>query len=238
MYFLRAGDPRQAEFDAGTVDIDDPNDMVGILFGRTPDGDRLTPEEIIAMCVLLVVAGNETTTNLMANMAVVLAERPDVWDAVAADAALMAPMVEESIRYLSPVQGLFRNTLVARRAGRHHDPGRREGASSATPRPTGTPTSGATPTSSASTATPTRPTTPTTSPSHRASTCCLGAHLARLEASIMYTKLIERIAALEVTGPITRGHQSVDPRYQGTSHVGHPPVTDRPVRRGAPWAWT
>ena len=117
MYFMELVARRQAEFDDGTNDIDDPNDMVGILFGRTPDGDRLTAEEIISMCVLLVVAGNETTTNLMANMAVVLADRPDVWDAVAADDSLMAPMIEESIRYLSPVQGLFRNTLVETELG-------------------------------------------------------------------------------------------------------------------------
>jgi cytochrome P450 len=204
LYFLDLVVRRQAEFDAGTVDIDDPNDMVGILFGRTPDGDRLAPEEIIAMCVLLVVAGNETTTNLMANMAPLLAERPDVWDAVATDPALMAPMVEESIRYFSPVQGLFRNTLVEAQLG------------------------GATIPADAKVflcyASANRdtdkwpdadefrldryPEAPNDA-DHVAFAPgihhCLGAHLARLEASIMYRQLIERLASMRVTGPITRG---------------------------------
>lgn len=44
MYFLDLVTKRQADFDSGDIDIDDPNDMVGVLFGRTPDGDRLTPK--------------------------------------------------------------------------------------------------------------------------------------------------------------------------------------------------
>ena len=204
MYFVELVTRRQAEFDAGTSDIDDPNDMVGILFGRTPDGDRLAPEEIIAMCVLLVVAGNETTTNLMANMAVVLAERQDVWDAVADDPALMAPMVEESIRYLSPVQGLFRNTLVEAELGgtvipaeskvflcyasANRDEARWPDADEFR--------------------LDRYPDAPNDA-DHVAFAPgihhCLGAHLARLEGSIMFTKLLERIATTEVIGPITRG---------------------------------
>lgn len=204
LYFLDLVMRRQAEFDAGTADIDDPNDMVGILFGRTPDGDRLAPEEIIAMCVLLVVAGNETTTNLMANMAVVLADRPDVWDAVAADDALMAPMIEESIRYLSPVQGLFRNTLVETElagttipadskvflcyASANRDPDKWPDADEFR--------------------LDRYPDAPNDA-DHVAFApgihLCLGAHLARLEASIMFGKLIERIEHLEVTGPVRRG---------------------------------
>ena len=112
MYFLELVAARQSEFDTGDTNIDDPNDMVGILFGRTPDGDRLTPEEIVAMCVLLVVAGNETTTNLMSNMALeVLLHRPEIWEACIADPELVPAFVEEGLRFTSPVQGLFRNTL-------------------------------------------------------------------------------------------------------------------------------
>ena len=204
MYFLQLVTQRQADYDDGTVDIDDPNDMVGILFGRTPDGDRLAPEEIIAMCVLLVVAGNETTTNLMANMAVVLAERPDVWQAVAADATLMAPMVEESIRYLSPVQGLFRNTLSDAELGGVTIP--------ADSKVFLCYASANRDTDQWPDADQFRldryPDAPNDA-DHVAFApgihLCLGAHLARLEASIMYTKLIDRLASIEVTGPITRG---------------------------------
>ncbi|MFN7150335.1 MAG: cytochrome P450 [Microthrixaceae bacterium] len=204
MYFLDLVARRQAEFDEGTVDIDDPNDMVGILFGRTPDGDRLAPEEIIAMCVLLVVAGNETTTNLMANMAVVLADRQDVWDAVAADGSLMAPMVEESIRYLSPVQGLFRNTLSEAELGGAAIP--------ADAKVFLCYASANRDTAKWPDADEFRldryPQAPNDA-DHVAFApgihLCLGAHLARLEASIMYRQLIERVASSQVTGPVVRG---------------------------------
>lgn len=204
LYFVELVARRQADFDAGTNDIDDPNDMVGILFGRTPDGDRLTAEEIISMCVLLVVAGNETTTNLIANMAVVLADRPDVWDAVAADETLMAPMIEESIRFLSPVQGLFRNTLVEAVLGgvtipadskvflcyasANRDTAKWPDADEfRLDRYPGAPADA----------------------DHVAFAPgihhCLGAHLARLEASVLFTKLIERVASMEVNGEVRRG---------------------------------
>lgn len=204
LYFLDLVVRRQAEFDAGTVDIDDPNDMVGILFGRTPDGDRLAPEEIIAMCVLLVVAGNETTTNLMANMAPLLAERTDVWDAVAEDPSLLAPMVEESIRYFSPVQGLFRNTLVEAELGGTTIPADAKVFlcyASANRDVDKWP--------DADVFRLDRYPEAPNDADHVAFAPgihhCLGAHLARLEASIMYRQLIERVARMEVTGPITRG---------------------------------
>ncbi len=204
LYFMELVARRQADFDAGTSDIDDPNDMVGVLFGRTPDGDRLSAEEIISMCVLLVVAGNETTTNLMANMAVVLADRADVWEAVAADAALMAPMVEESIRYLSPVQGLFRNTLVETELGGTTIPADSKvflcfaSANRDTAR-----------WPDADQFRLDRYPEAPNDVDHVAFAPgihhCLGAHLARLEASILFSKLIERVSGLEVTGAVRRG---------------------------------
>ena len=112
MYFFDLVTRRQATFDEGTADIDDPNDMLGILFGTTSDGDRLEIDEIVAMCVLLVVAGNETTTNLMANLGLeVLIGRPDVWQRCIDDVGLVGALIEEGLRFTSPVQGLFRNTL-------------------------------------------------------------------------------------------------------------------------------
>jgi cytochrome P450 len=156
-------------------------------------------------------------------------------DAVAADAALMAPMVEESIRYLSPVQGLFRNTLSDAELGGVTIP--------ADSKVFLCYASANRDTDQWPDADQFRldryPDAPNDA-DHVAFApgihLCLGAHLPAWRRR-SYTKLIERTPP-RGHRPDHPRHQSVDPRYQGTSHVGHPPVTDRPVRRGAPWAWT
>ena len=203
-YFLDLVMKRQKDYDEGTADIDDPNDMLGILFGRTPDGDRLAPEEIIAMCILLVVAGNETTTNLIANMCVELAARPEVWEAVARDMSLMPSLIEESIRFLSPVQGLFRNTLVDADLGGVTIPADSKvfmcyaSANRDTDK-----------WADADVFRLDRYPAAPADADHVAFApgihLCLGAHLARLEAGVMFTKLIERVERFEVNGEIVRG---------------------------------
>ena len=60
--------------------------------------------------VLLLVAGNETTTNLMGNALLALLEEPEQLARVLSDPALVPPFVEEALRYDGPVQMLFRET--------------------------------------------------------------------------------------------------------------------------------
>ena len=69
---------------------------------------RLTDEELLGFCALLLIAGTETTTNLLGNAAVVLAQHPDSRSRLAADHTLLGPAIEELLRYDSPVQGLSR----------------------------------------------------------------------------------------------------------------------------------
>ena len=83
-------------------------DLITALVQAELGGQRLTDEELLGFCLLLLVAGHETTTNLIANAAVVLAEHPQVRDRLAADAALVPHAIEELLRYDSPVQGLAR----------------------------------------------------------------------------------------------------------------------------------
>ena len=75
--------------------------------------EALTPREVTAFCVLLLVAGFETTVNGLVNVANVLLTRPDVWRTVQSDPALVTSMIEEGLRFDAPVQAFFRNTLAA-----------------------------------------------------------------------------------------------------------------------------
>ena len=68
----------------------------------------LTDREVVQFVLLLLVAGNETTTNLIGNAVHALLDHPDQLRAVAADPALVPALVEEALRYDSPVQVVFR----------------------------------------------------------------------------------------------------------------------------------
>jgi cytochrome P450 len=83
-------------------------DLMSALVYAEIDGVRLTDEELLGFCMLLLVAGNETTTNLLGNAAVVLAHDPDSRRRLATDHTLLGPAIEELLRYNSPVQGLSR----------------------------------------------------------------------------------------------------------------------------------
>ena len=72
------------------------------------DGVRLTDEELLGFCALLLIAGTETTTNLLGNAAVVLAQHPDSRRRLTTDHTLLGPAIEELLRYESPIQGLSR----------------------------------------------------------------------------------------------------------------------------------
>ena len=68
------------------------------------DGDRLTEEEIIANCIVTMVGGQETTTNLIGNGVLSLVRNPDQMQRLRDDIALVPSAVEELLRYESPSQ--------------------------------------------------------------------------------------------------------------------------------------
>ncbi len=100
------------------------DDLITALAQAEVDGERLQDLEIIGCAVLLLVAGNETTTNLIGNMLNVLVERPDLWARLRADRTLLDPFVEETLRYDSPVQTLPRYVLEGETLGGVAVPGR------------------------------------------------------------------------------------------------------------------
>jgi cytochrome P450 len=82
-------------------------DLISVLVEKEEE-DALTPDEVIGFCVLLLIAGNETTTNLVGTTVVALLENPAELEAVVDDPSLVPALVEEALRYASPVQTLFR----------------------------------------------------------------------------------------------------------------------------------
>jgi cytochrome P450 len=79
------------------------DDFVSVLL-RGEGPKALTPDEVCSFTKLLLIAGNETTTNLIGNAMVILLSRPDLEVRVRADHSLIPAFVEETLRYDTPVQ--------------------------------------------------------------------------------------------------------------------------------------
>ena len=85
-------------------------DLISTILAEQEGATALTDREVIQFVLLLLVAGNETTTNLIGNLANALLEHPDQLRVVAADPSRIPALVEEGLRYDSPVQVVFRKT--------------------------------------------------------------------------------------------------------------------------------
>lgn len=79
-------------------------DLLSALVAAEEAGDKLSPGELATMGVLLLVAGNETTTNLIANGTLALLRNPDQLERLRREPELVPNAVEELLRYDSPVQ--------------------------------------------------------------------------------------------------------------------------------------
>lgn len=79
-------------------------DLISALIAASDGGDQLSGEEIVATCNLLLIAGHETTVNLIANAILAMLRHPRHWAALAQDPARAAGIVEETLRYDPPVQ--------------------------------------------------------------------------------------------------------------------------------------
>jgi cytochrome P450 len=86
------------------------DDLISGLLQASIDGEHLNQMELLGFCVLLLVAGNETTTNLIGNAMRSFAEHPEVWEHLRAHPELLPLAIEEVLRYRSPVQAMFRTT--------------------------------------------------------------------------------------------------------------------------------
>ncbi|MEV6696029.1 cytochrome P450 [Streptomyces sp. NPDC051453] len=81
------------------------DDLLSALIRTTAeDGDRLSPDELCAMAFILLIAGHETTVNLIAGGVRALLMHPDQLAALRADMTLLGGAVEEMLRYEGPVE--------------------------------------------------------------------------------------------------------------------------------------
>ena len=87
---------------------DPKDDLISVLVAAEAGEAALTPVETLRFTSLLLVAGNETTTNLMGNIVLALLEHPEALARAVARPALIPSLVEEGLRRDGPVQMLFR----------------------------------------------------------------------------------------------------------------------------------
>lgn len=90
------------------------DDLISALLNAEEDHQHLTEEDILSLCWLLLVAGNETTTNLISNAVRTLLEHPEPYSQLKASLKggpdLLLQAIEETLRYRSPIQAMFRIT--------------------------------------------------------------------------------------------------------------------------------
>lgn len=184
--------------------LDDLDRRVGLetddVFGRVRkalDAGDMSMLEALTAALILLVAGSETTTNLLGILLTQLAREPELYDRLRQNRDLIAPATEEALRWGCPVQWVGRTTLrpytvgditiparsrmVLFYAGANHDPGRfaRPEDFDIDRDPVGHLSFG-----------------------HGAH-FCMGAHLARLEVRVVLNQLLDAAERIELAGPVT-----------------------------------
>jgi cytochrome P450 len=87
------------------------DDLLTELTRVQSEGEGLSDRQLVSLLISLVVAGHGTTADLVAGALVQLLHRPELWAAVGDDPQLLAAVVEETLRFDPPVQGMFRRAV-------------------------------------------------------------------------------------------------------------------------------
>jgi cytochrome P450 len=173
--------------------------LIGDLIRARHNGTRLSPEELVGNCMLLLIAGHETTVNLLGNGLNLLLQNRDRFEQVRQKPEMLHLGIEEMLRYESPVQlGTFRVTIESIEVG-----GRKIEAGSAVTLVLGSANRDSLRFPGADrfelTRSPNRHLGFGFGP-HR----CIGAALARIEARVGFSRLVERLPdlCLDTTSPV------------------------------------
>ncbi|HLG75211.1 MAG TPA: cytochrome P450 [Ktedonobacteraceae bacterium] len=86
------------------------DDLISALIAAEVDGQHLSDTELLGFCALLLIAGNETTTNLIGNSVLCFDEYPETVERLRKQPELIPSAIEEVLRYLSPVKAMTRFT--------------------------------------------------------------------------------------------------------------------------------
>lgn len=97
-------------------------DLMSALLDAEIEGERLSDDEILGFCYQLIVAGNDTTTSLIGNGAVLLARHPDQQKLLAESPERIPNAVEEMLRFEAPAQALPRRSRRPYTIGEHTIP--------------------------------------------------------------------------------------------------------------------
>jgi cytochrome P450 family 109 len=101
---------------------DSQDDLVSALSVAEVDGERLSEQELVNFCFLLLVAGQETTKHLLANTILLLTEYPEAMAQLVSEPALAPSAIEEVLRYLSPAWMVLRQARTDVEMGGQHIP--------------------------------------------------------------------------------------------------------------------
>jgi cytochrome P450 len=197
------------------------NDLISILMDAEVDGERLSHEELMAFLHLLLVAGNETTRNLIAMGTLALINHPDQLQMLVEDPSLIPTAVEEMLRWISPVTHMTRYAtedvelrgqlikkdqavvLLYGAANRDEDVfGDNAEEFDITRKP--------------------NPHLAFGTGEH----ACMGLSLARLEARVFFEELLARFHRIELTSEVLRMRSTMVPGIR-TMHVRLGPATER-----------
>ncbi len=182
-----------------TKRVDPRDDLMSVLTQVDIDGEQLSSFELELFFLLLTVAGNETTRNLISGAMATFFEHPDQWELLRADRSLLPDAVEEMLRYVTPVMNFRRQTTSEFELGGQtieadskvvffHISANRDERAFVNPQ----------------TFDITRNPNPHMAFGAGGPHFCLGANLARMEIRVMFEHLLDRMPDLELAGSVQR----------------------------------
>ncbi|MGH9090906.1 MAG: cytochrome P450 [Acidimicrobiales bacterium] len=194
------------------------DDVISVLLDAEVDGEKLDQMEIDLFFLLLIVAGNETTRNLMSGAMAAFFDHPDQWQRLLADRSLLPTAVEEMLRFVTPVMHFRRTATEDCRLGDQevqegdkvvfwHISANRDESVFGQPDAFDVG----------------RDPNPHIAFGGGGPHFCLGANLARMEITIMFDRLLDRLPDIRLDGEVQRLQSNF---INGTKHL---PVAFTPL---------